>query len=41
MADQARAAKTIEIEALVPLDSIDPIQIAEGYYLAPCLILAG
>jgi DNA end-binding protein Ku len=28
-------AKAIEIDAFVPLDSIDPIQIAEGYYLAP------
>ncbi|WP_217236328.1 Ku protein [Streptomyces sp. AC555_RSS877] len=28
-------AKAIEIEAFVPLDSIDPIQIGEGYYLAP------
>lgn len=28
-------AKAIEIQAFVPLDSIDPIQIAEGYYLAP------
>jgi DNA end-binding protein Ku len=28
-------AKAIEIEAFVPLDSIDPIQIGEGYYLEP------
>jgi DNA end-binding protein Ku len=28
-------AKAIEIAAFVPLDSIDPIQIGEGYYLAP------
>ncbi|MFE9445684.1 Ku protein [Streptomyces sp. NPDC006602] len=28
-------AKAIEIEAFVPLDSIDPIQIGAGYYLAP------
>ncbi|MFI5825037.1 Ku protein [Streptomyces rishiriensis] len=28
-------AKAIEIEAFVPLDSVDPIRIAEGYYLAP------
>ncbi|MFC4502952.1 MULTISPECIES: Ku protein [Streptomyces] len=28
-------AKAIEIEAFVPLESIDPIRIAEGYYLAP------
>ncbi|WP_327691011.1 Ku protein [Streptomyces sp. NBC_00461] len=28
-------AKAIEIEAFVPLDSIDPIRISEGYYLAP------
>ncbi|WP_327691666.1 Ku protein [Streptomyces sp. NBC_00461] len=28
-------AKAIEIEAFVPLDSIDPIRIGEGYYLAP------
>ncbi|WSQ06356.1 Ku protein [Streptomyces sp. NBC_01231] len=28
-------AKAIEIEAFVPLGSIDPIQIGEGYYLAP------
>jgi DNA end-binding protein Ku len=28
-------AKAIEIAAFVPLESIDPIQIAEGYYLAP------
>ncbi|PAZ15697.1 Ku protein [Streptomyces sp. SA15] len=28
-------AKAIEIQAFVPLDSIDPIQIAEGYYLVP------
>lgn len=28
-------AKAIEIEAFVPLDSIDPIRIAEGYYLQP------
>jgi DNA end-binding protein Ku len=27
-------AKAIEIQAFVPLDSIDPIQIGEGYYLA-------
>ncbi|MCX5293628.1 Ku protein [Streptomyces sp. NBC_00183] len=28
-------AKAIEIEAFVPLASIDPLQIAEGYYLQP------
>ncbi|MET7386191.1 Ku protein [Streptomyces sp. NPDC005529] len=28
-------AKAIEIEAFVPLDSIDPIQIGDGYYLQP------
>lgn len=28
-------AKAIEIQAFVPLESIDPIQIAEGYYLVP------
>ncbi|MDH6610353.1 DNA end-binding protein Ku [Streptomyces sp. SAI-208] len=28
-------AKAIEIEAFVPLGSIDPIQIGEGYYLTP------
>ncbi|MET9411601.1 Ku protein [Streptomyces sp. NPDC002935] len=28
-------AKAIEIEAFVPLDSIDPIQIGDGYYLEP------
>ncbi|MFF7954069.1 non-homologous end joining protein Ku [Streptomyces griseorubiginosus] len=28
-------AKAIEIQAFVPLDSIDPIRIAEGYYLVP------
>jgi DNA end-binding protein Ku len=28
-------AKAIEIEAFVPLESIDPIQIGEGYYLTP------
>ncbi|MFF0164124.1 Ku protein [Streptomyces sp. NPDC005263] len=28
-------AKAIEIQAFVPLESIDPIRIAEGYYLAP------
>ncbi|WP_339135144.1 Ku protein [Streptomyces sp. f51] len=28
-------AKAIEIEAFVPLESIDPIQIGEGYYLEP------
>ena len=28
-------AKAIEIEAFVPLDSIDPIRIGEGYYLQP------
>ncbi|WP_327666904.1 Ku protein [Streptomyces sp. NBC_00485] len=28
-------AKAIEIEAFVPLESVDPIRIAEGYYLAP------
>ncbi|MFI6036088.1 Ku protein [Streptomyces sp. NPDC051315] len=28
-------AKAIEIDAFVPADRIDPIQIAEGYYLAP------
>ncbi|MFF9090593.1 Ku protein [Streptomyces sp. NPDC014991] len=28
-------AKAIEIDAFVPLDSVDPIRIAEGYYLQP------
>ncbi|MDX3114520.1 Ku protein [Streptomyces scabiei] len=28
-------AKAIEIEAFVPLKSVDPIRIAEGYYLQP------
>jgi DNA end-binding protein Ku len=28
-------AKAIEIAGFVPLDSIDPIRIAEGYYMAP------
>lgn len=28
-------AKAIEIVAFVPLDSVDPIRIGEGYYLAP------
>ncbi|MCC5481065.1 non-homologous end joining protein Ku [Streptomyces barringtoniae] len=28
-------AKAIEIDAFVPLDSIDPLKIAEGYYLQP------
>ncbi|MGW5046984.1 non-homologous end joining protein Ku [Streptomyces griseoluteus] len=28
-------AKAIEIVAFVPADSVDPIQIAEGYYLVP------
>ncbi|MET7988361.1 MULTISPECIES: Ku protein [unclassified Streptomyces] len=28
-------AKAIEIEAFVPLDSIDPMQIGDGYYLQP------
>jgi DNA end-binding protein Ku len=28
-------AKAIEIEAFVPLESIDPIKIGEGYYLQP------
>lgn len=28
-------SKAIEIQAFVPLESIDPIRIAEGYYLAP------
>ncbi|MDQ0688837.1 DNA end-binding protein Ku [Streptomyces achromogenes] len=28
-------AKAIEIDAFVPLETIAPIQIAEGYYLAP------
>ncbi|MGK3943393.1 Ku protein [Streptomyces caeruleatus] len=28
-------AKAIEIQAFVPLESIDPIRIAEGYYLVP------
>ncbi|OUD04720.1 Ku protein [Streptomyces swartbergensis] len=28
-------AKAIEIEAFVPLESVDPIRIGEGYYLAP------
>jgi DNA end-binding protein Ku len=29
------AAKAIEIDAFVPLEDIDPIRIAEGYYLQP------
>ncbi|MFJ4368850.1 Ku protein [Streptomyces chartreusis] len=32
---QLPTAKAIEIEAFVPLESIDPIRIAEGYYLQP------
>ncbi|MFF4402646.1 Ku protein [Streptomyces sp. NPDC001480] len=28
-------AKAVEIDAFVPLESIDPIRIAEGYYLQP------
>jgi DNA end-binding protein Ku len=28
-------AKAIEIQAFVPLESIDPIRIAGGYYLVP------
>ncbi|MFJ5157021.1 Ku protein [Streptomyces sp. NPDC088353] len=28
-------AKAVEIEAFLPLESIDPIRIGEGYYLAP------
>ncbi|MGQ4440673.1 Ku protein, partial [Streptomyces violaceoruber] len=28
-------AKAIEIVAFVPLDSVDPLKIGEGYYLAP------
>lgn len=28
-------AKAIEIEAFVPLDSVDPIRIGDGYYLQP------
>ncbi|MFI1700682.1 Ku protein [Streptomyces bobili] len=28
-------AKSIEIEAFVPLESVDPIRIGEGYYLQP------
>lgn len=28
-------AKAIEIQAFVPLESIDPIRIAESYYLVP------
>jgi DNA end-binding protein Ku len=28
-------AKAIEIEAFVPLDSVDPLRIGEGYYLQP------
>nr|WP_281154181.1 Ku protein [Streptomyces sp. HYC2] len=28
-------AKAIEIDSFVPLDSVDPIRIGEGYYLAP------
>ncbi|MFJ8596617.1 Ku protein [Streptomyces sp. NPDC093598] len=28
-------AKAIEIVAFVPLDSVDPLKISEGYYLAP------
>ncbi|MFJ1653501.1 Ku protein [Streptomyces sp. NPDC088337] len=28
-------AKAVEIEAFVPLESVDPIRIGEGYYLAP------
>ncbi|MEU2876261.1 Ku protein [Streptomyces sp. NPDC007070] len=28
-------AKAVEIDAFVPLDSIDPVRLGEGYYLAP------
>src|SRR5690606_16373544 len=28
-------SRAIEIEAFVPLDSVDPIRIGEGYYLQP------
>ncbi|GAA4340769.1 hypothetical protein GCM10023086_76530 [Streptomyces venetus] len=28
-------AKAIEIVAFVPLDSVDPLKIGEGYYLTP------
>lgn len=34
-------AKAIEIQAFVPLESIDPIRIGEGYYLAPDGAVAG
>ncbi|WP_323377771.1 Ku protein [Streptomyces cyaneochromogenes] len=34
-------AKAIEIEAFMPLDSIDPIRIAEGYHLQPNGQVAG
>jgi DNA end-binding protein Ku len=33
-------AKAIEIEAFVPLESIDPIRIGEGYYLQPKELVA-
>jgi DNA end-binding protein Ku len=33
--DAAADGEAIEIEAFVPLDSIDPIKICEGYYLEP------
>lgn len=33
-------AKAIEIDAFVPLDSIDPLSIGEGYYLAPAQTVA-
>ncbi|WP_328674008.1 non-homologous end joining protein Ku [Streptomyces sp. NBC_00328] len=32
---RVRIRKICEIEAFVPLDSIDPIQIGDGYYLQP------
>ncbi|MGW4348982.1 non-homologous end joining protein Ku [Streptomyces sp. NPDC004690] len=28
-------ARAVEIDAFVPLDSIDPVRLGEGYYLAP------
>ena len=34
-------AKALEIAAFVPLESIDPIRIAEGYYLQPSSPIAG
>ncbi|MER6788538.1 Ku protein [Streptomyces sp. NPDC000658] len=33
--EQGHKVRSIEIEAFVPLGSVDPIRIAEGYYLAP------